>query len=404
MSVTKQAYEDKKLNVYIPQLERLDDRLDMFMEEDQRQFFIVRAHRYGVPIYEYCNGLSTNDYGIKQDSISCVFSITKPVAAVLIMKLQEDGLLDISDPMGRYFECFQGEGKSEMCVWHFMTHTSGIVEEKFEKFKNDYVQKEYGLSRGENISNEEYEEFEKKLNEKMGLNENANYDERNLIFLKKFKPEKGPGQVMSYCNLGYRFLGKLVQKISGMSIEEYGRKVLFDPLGMVDSHFILPHEKWHRVAGRNEKCVDYQYVNSENCFTNDRASGGLKSTVIDMCRFGDMLLGEGTLDGVRILSPASVREMSKNHNYMLSENDPWSSWGLGFNLRSTKKDDAGVLRSACSLEHGGACGHKFLADPEYGVSISIFTGEYDSPVFTADHVEVKNIYYAINNMIIAAMN
>ena len=404
MPATKKAIENKKLNLYIPQLERVDERLDMFMEEDQRQFIIVRAHRYGVPIYEYCGGVSANDSGIKQNTISCVFSITKPVAGCLIMKLQEDGLLDISDPMCRYFDIFEGDGKEGICIWHLLTHTSGLVEDEFHKYQNEYLQKEYGLSWPENATDDEYRAFEKLLNQKMGLDESADHYERMKILFKGFKPEKGPGQIMSYNNFGYMMIGKLIEKVSGISIDEYSRKVLFAPLGMKDTHFILPKKKWARAAARNEKCNGHDFLHSERLFTNDIASGSLKSTVADMCRFGDMLLGNGKLDGVRVLSPASICEMKKDHNYKLSEENPWSSWGLGFNIRTTKKDDAGVLRSAFSLEHGGAFGHKFLADPEYGVTICVFTGEYEAKVFNGEHAKARNIFYSINNMIIAALD
>jgi len=404
MPATKQAREDKSLKIHLPQLERVDARLDMFLEEDQRQFIIVRAHRYGVPIYEYCGGVSTNDYGIKQDTISCVFSITKPVVAALTMKLLEDGLWDIYEPVGNYIDSFKGEGRDGICIWHLLTHTSGITDDGFAQHQLDFIEKEYGLTLPENASVEECRALEEQVREKMGIDKDTGYFGSCEVFLRSFKPEKEPGQLMSYNSLGYAYLGKLISRLSGMSIEDYGREALFDPLGMKDTHFILPKEKWPRVAGRNDKCTDYDYMNSERCFNNDNGGGGMKSTVIDMCRFGDMLLGGGTIDGARVLSPASVREMGIDHNYRLTATNPWDSWGLGFNVRSAKKDDAGVLRSAHSLEHGGWGGHKFMADPERGVTITMFTGEYRGDVFTGDHPKPRNIFYIPNNMIIAALN
>jgi hypothetical protein len=88
--------------------------------------------------------------------------------------------------------------------------------------------------------------------------------------------------------------------------------------------------------------------------------------------------------------------MSRNHNHKLSAINPWDSWALGFNLRGQKKDDAGVLRSEVSLEHGGMCGCKFIADPVCGISIAVMTGEYKVPC--------KNVYFPINNMIISALD
>lgn len=180
-----------------------------------------------------------------------------------------------------------------------------------------------------------------------------------------------------------------------MSINEYSRKVLFEPLGMKDSFYSLPEDRFFRVAGRNERCLEHAWLNTEDHYKWPGAMGGLKTTVIDMCRFGDMFIAGGTLNGVRVLSPVSVREMCRDHNCQLSAKNPMDSWGLGINIRSLKKDDAGVLRSERSLEHGGMCGHKFLADPEYGITISIFTGEYDPPG--------KNIFFPIHNVILSAL-
>lgn len=93
---------------------------------------------------------------------------------------------------------------------------------------------------------------------------------------------------------------------------------------------------------------------------NTQAQNGLKTAVVDLCRFCDMVLSQGQLNGVNILSPASIREMSENHNFDMK--NAWDTWGLGWNLRGRKKDDAGVLRSAVSLEHGGWVGSKVLCD------------------------------------------
>lgn len=394
MPSTTQAIENKNLKLCIERFEYLDKLLDDFILKDHRQFIIVRAHRYGVPIYEYCGGVSTKEYGINQDTISCVFSITKVVTSTLIMKLQEQGLLDIGESVSTYLDCFKG--KEDIQIWHLMTHTSGIDDEEFGAFKNDYLEK-LGLKRPEkNDPQEIQDEFDIKLKKALGLSETTSIEECYDFMYTLYKPTKKPQEVMSYCNTGFYYLGKLIEKVSGVSLNDYSRKVIFEPLGMNDSFYCLPEEKFHKVAGRNERCCEHEWINTEDHFKWPGAMGGLKTTVVDLCRFGDMLLAKGTLDGVRILSPASVKEMWKDHNHKLSKNNPFDSWGLGFNLRSTKKDDAGVLRSANSLEHGGMCGHKFLADPEYGITISIFTGEYSG--------SFVNVFYPINNVIISALD
>ena len=104
---------------------------------------------------------------------------------------------------------------------------------------------------------------------------------------------------------------------------------------------------------------------------------GVKSTVVDMSRFGQMYLDEGVFDSRRILSKASVRTLTANHNTGLPlayHNggifDP--AWGLGWNMGS-KKDDAGMLRSASSFEHGGFGCVKLLCDPQVDIVAAFFT-------------------------------
>ncbi|MHC1694089.1 MAG: serine hydrolase domain-containing protein [Eubacteriales bacterium] len=396
MPATIQAYDNKSLKVNTLRLDYLDELLQSYIDKDCRQFIIVRAHRYGVPIYEFCGGVSTKEYGIKQDTISCVFSITKSVTSTQIMILQEQGLLDIAEPVCTYLDHFRGGDKESVLIWHLMTHSSGIDDNGYRKFRDDYIS---GLGLdipGDNASQEEEDEFHRLLAVKLGLPENASEYERSNALFALYQLPCPPGERMMYSNTGYAHLGRIIEKVSGKSLNDFSREFLFGPLGMDDSYFCLPPELFHKVAGRSERCSETPWINTPDNFTWPGAMGGLKTTVIDLCRFGDMLLNGGALDGVRILSPASIREMSKNHNAILKQGSEWDSWGLGFNLRGTKKDDAGVLRSVLSLEHGGMCGHKFIIDPVCGVSISVFTGEYSPPG--------KNIFCRINNLILSAMD
>jgi CubicO group peptidase (beta-lactamase class C family) len=91
-----------------------------------------------------------------------------------------------------------------------------------------------------------------------------------------------------------------------------------------------------------------------------------------------MLVDGGVYDGKRILSRASIRQISANHNEGVpSEEDSnkytqWSAWGLGWN-KAAKKDDSGMLRSAQALDHGGAGGTKILLDADTQMTVALFT-------------------------------
>lgn len=395
MPKTKQAVEQAaKLKLYIPQLDILEEKLLEWTAQDRFQALAVKSMRYGVPIFEGCYGTSTNESGVNMDTIFPVASNTKPVIATLIMILLEEGRLELENPVKKFIPEYDGGGRENIQIWHFLTHTSGIVDDELHQSINDYVKDVLKVERpNDDASDDEWKKYNDNLKKAMGIPEdfenNKLWDTLSLRVELKNKPRT----IMSYCNHGYQMLKEVICAVTGESIDSYAQRVLFNPLGMADSHWILPKEKWGRVLGRNERCSGYGWINSEGNYTRESGAGGLKTTPNDMSRFCEMILGEGRYNNQRILSPASVREMTKNYNTTLS--NPWDAWGLGWNYRGTKVDDAGVLRSERSIEHGGWAGHKFLVDPEYGLSVITYMGEYN---------EGFSDWGRINNMIIAALD
>jgi len=382
-----------ELRINLERFEILDALIDGFIQKEYKQFFVVRAHRFGVPVYEHCAGENTKPYGLTQDSITPVFSCTKPITAVLIMKLQEDGLLDVCDPVVSYLP-WMGEGKEGIQIWHLLTHTSGIIDEDFFKHCENMCEKYFGLKEPEHGAGDEaWKEYGNKVKEKAGLSADASRDEVDHYFLARFTPTKAPHEIMSYGMTGFNLLGDIITAVTGKTLEEYAREVLFSPLGMTNSHFIVPKDKYDQVIGRKEGMQGVPWINSESCMNNMHAQNGLKTTVVDLCRFGDMVLAQGEIDGKIYLSPASIREMSDNHNADLD--GFWNSWGLGWNVRGKKKDDAGILRSATSLEHGGWAGAKMICDPVYDLSLAIFSGEPDPvPKYCLNNI-INVIYSAM---------
>lgn len=385
--------QDTNLFINPERFDVLDALIDSFIEKEYKQFFIVRAHRFAKPIYEYAAGENSKPFGLKQDSITPVFSCTKPITAVLIMKLQEDGLLDVCDPVIHYLP-WLGAGKEGILVWHLLTHTSGIVDEDFFTFRTDFCKKAYGLVQpSDEDSHEAWDEYHNKIREKIGLSENATEDDANHFFLERFTPAKAPHEVMSYGMTAFNLLGDIITAITGQSIDDYAREALFKPLGMNNSHFIVPESKYDQVIGRKEHALGYPWINTQNCMDNIHAQNGLKTTVADLCLFNDMVLAQGQLNGINILSPASIREMSENHNFDLK--NVWDCWSLGWNLRGKKKDDAGVLRSSISLEHGGWAGSKMLCDPQYNLSVAIFSGEWKKSTKSGVNNIINVIYSSL---------
>lgn len=188
----------------------------------------------------------------------------------------------------------------------------------------------------------------------MGLPECDDIDEidnriDDIITYEMPLPRK-PRKRMSYNSFGYNICKKIIEKVSGKSIDEYASEKLFNPHAMTDSHFVLPKEKWKRVLKRGDGCIGSDWLNTEQCFVNTSGGGGLKTTAADIMRFLEMIRQNGTLDGVRILSPASIRVMTANHNGDMPS--IFDAWVMGWNYCGTKKDDAGMFRSSLCIDHG----------------------------------------------------
>jgi CubicO group peptidase (beta-lactamase class C family) len=214
--------------------------------------------------------------------------------------------------------------------------------------------------------------------------------------------KREPRSNMVYCNYGYQRLADIIKTVTGGSLDEYATKKLFGPLGMKDTAWRMPKEKWDRIIGRIETAVSSEWFNSEENYLSESGSGGLKTTVNDMIRFTQMILNEGALDGIRILSKSSIRHMFINHNEGVpcSEGQEYARWSLGWNLHGNKKDADGILRSKSCIDHTGYGGTKIFVDPEHDLAMVFFAAEtvyYERPEFV-------NINGRIVNIVMSAMN
>ncbi len=212
--------------------------------------------------------------------------------------------------------------------------------------------------------------------------------------------------------------GALVEAVSGMTFGEFLQSRLFGPLGMVDTSFVVPDEKWPRVAqlySPADTAADdiYAAFSSGNDDTVglivadeqwnsgyregaqfEGGGGGLVSTVTDYLRFCQMLLNGGELDGVRLLSPKTVALMTADHTGDLDEPYDEVDPGYGFGLGVAVALDPGAVGEQSSVGTyywGGAAGTRFFIDPEEEL-IGIFMTQ-SIPHRTRLRDEFKNLVY-----------
>ena len=297
---------------------------------------------------------------LQPDAIFWIASMTKPVTSVAAMILVEEGKLDLAAPVHQYLpelkdlmvgvettDPASGETKlalepqkRPMTVEDLLRHTSGLVYED----GNTAVHKLYresGL----------YD---------MGLARDGTLKDF-VSRLARLPLAHQPGEVWEYGHSA-DVLGRVIEVASGQPLDQFLDSRLFQPLGMVDTGFWVPPEKLTRLIDPPAGAAirpDRDVTKPTTLFSG---GGGLVSTAADYLRFCQMLLNGGELDGVRILSPATVRRMTTNalpHDMRFANG---STFGLGFGLRSDAVWSV-VPGSVGSFTWGGVWGTYFWVDP-----------------------------------------
>jgi len=195
-----------------------------------------------------------------------------------------------------------------------------------------------------------------------------------------------PGEKFTY-GLNTDVLGYLVEVVSGMTLDEFFRKRIFQPLGMKDTYFYLPKEKHNRLVSLYSnvngqlKEADPE-VNINGTFYRDfpimnlqmfSGGGGLSSTIIDYAIFLQMMLNGGEYKGVRILSRSAVRLMTQNQIGDISNGS--NKFGLGFGI-TTERGSARSPANEGTFDWGGMFATTYWVDPKEKVVGLFFQNAY----------------------------
>ena len=298
--------------------ERLD-RLHAVMqgEVDQKQLagIVTILARHGKVVEERTYGKKDIASGapMTKDTIFRIFSMTKPVTGVAMMILYEEGKWHPLDPVAKYIpefahlKVFKGVDESGKMILEdpvhpptmreLMTHTAGFT---YGGFGTSLVDKMY---------------LEQQVLQSRSLQD-------MIDKLAKIPLLYQPGTRWVY-SVSMDIQGYIVEKVSGQSLPDFMRQHIFAPLGMKDTGFFVPLEKRNRFATLYRKDQKGELVADATAggVPTDYAAqpamssggGGMVSTAQDYLRFAQMLLNGGELDGVRILSPATVQLMTSNH-------------------------------------------------------------------------------------------
>jgi CubicO group peptidase (beta-lactamase class C family) len=280
-----------------------------------------------------------------------------------MMQLVEQDRVELDAPVARYLPEFTGDGKDRVTIRHLLTHSSGLPSWR-------------------------------------PLYKEAAAADTAIAIVLATPLDTVPGARMVYSDLGAILLGKVVERVSGETLDAYLARHVFGPLGMTSTMYrpdasvhdrVAPTEfdPWRQRHIRGE-------VHDENAFMLGGVSGhaGLFSTAADLTRFARMMLAGGVLDGVRLLRPSTIAQFTAVQDPGLSHR------ALGWETPSGQ-NSAGSAMSARAFGHTGFTGTSLWMDPERGAFVLLLTNRVNP---SRQNTRIGLVRIALADAAIAALD
>ncbi|MDW8205424.1 MAG: serine hydrolase domain-containing protein [Cytophagales bacterium] len=315
---------------------------------------------------------------LDKDDIFRIMSMTKAITSVAVMMLYEEGKFLLDDPIANFIPEFKNPkvlkkliinsrdtsftavpAKNEITIRHLLTHTAGIPYGHPLQIKAGIPQ--FHSTRPLTLS-------------------------QTIPKLAQLPLMHEPGEQFTY-GLSTDVLGYLVEKVSGMSLAEFFRKRIFQPLDMNDTFFYVPKEKQDRLVSLYEEGADgkimphskpaeYADYATQGAQTYHSGGAGLCSTITDYAKFAQMLLNGGRYNGVQLLSRKTIELMVRNQ---IGELTTWrgTKFGLGFEIIDASKATV-LLGSEGIFRWGGMYATSYWIDPKEELIGLFFTQVWPS--------------------------
>jgi len=337
--------------------------IDMIMQQaiDDSVFpgGVVGVMRKGSMVWN--NAYGYHDYtktrSVRNDDVYDLASLTKAMATTTsIMKLVDDGLIDVDDPVAKYISEFNTDEKRDITIEHLLLHTSGLPAFRV------YVDK---------------------------LKTRA-----EIIDAVRNEPlEAAPGVKYTYSDLGFILLGEIVEEVSGLRLNQYVRTNFFYPMGMYSTHF-NPKNIGRWMSSRIPPTeIDITYsrgtvqgeVHDERAWFMDGIAGhaGLFAPARDIAKYAYMLLNSGTYGGHQYLSPEVIELFTSRRSQI-------NKRGYGFDRKSDGFSTAGELTGERTFGHLGFTGTSLWIDPDEEIAIILLTNRtYPSRTYGRDISRIR---------------
>ena len=368
-------------------LDRIDRHFARFVDDGRLAGWLAVVTRRGKIVHVGMRGHRDAEAGlpVTADTLWRIYSMSKPVTSVAAMMLVEEGRLELTDPISRFIPEFgatrvyvKGSALNPVTVpatepirlWHLLTHTSGLTYGFHHAHPVDEIYRragyEWGVPPGTDLA--------------AACSAWAGFP---LVFQ--------PGSEWNY-SVSTDVLGRVVEVVSGQSLDEFFAERIFEPLGMTETTFGTPEQDAERLAALYSPNPETGRF-ARNDLMGAAAlrkprflsgGGGLVSSAADYHRFTQMLLRGGELDGQRVLGDRTVAFMAQNHlpggadleqiGRPLFAESPMTGMGFGLGF-SVVQDPAAskILSSPGEFAWGGAASTAFWVDPVEDLTAMFFT-------------------------------
>jgi CubicO group peptidase (beta-lactamase class C family) len=329
-------------------LGKIQQRMQEYVNAGEAAGIVTMVLRGGNVVQKTAVGVQNIEENrpMREDSIFQIMSMTKPITAVAIMLLCEEGKINLYDEVQTYLPEFRDQMVNAngwlkkpprpIRIGDLLSHTSGMRQMPQGDMKDIHWKMDHTLAEAVASFAKEPLEFE-------------------------------PGAKWLYSNTGFATLGRIIEVVSGQSYESFIQSRLLQPLQMKDTFFYPTSDKLDRIA------IVYTSKDSKMIRAGTQILGGdpgafrkgakypgpeygLFSTADDISHFCQMILNHGTWKGTRFLSPATIEAMREVQTSGMSAGwYPGADYGLAWEIISKPSGVWGLLPLG-TFGHGGAFG------------------------------------------------
>jgi CubicO group peptidase (beta-lactamase class C family) len=363
-------------------LARIGAFLEGFRKRGELAGWVAVAARHGQTAYLDAQGFASleSKTPMRADSLCRIASMTKPITSIAVLMLHEEMRFLLDDPVPAYLPEF----RNPKVAVPSQGSPGGIrlVPASREITIHDLLTHQSGLATGSGPTGELYRHMRSTLPAEYTL---AEFVPKLAALPLNFEP----GTAWEY-GLSTDVCGRLVEVLSGRTLEQFFEERIFEPLGMKDSHFVVPEAKLSRLAtvyraGATKGLEPLPLPSPKPRYLS--GGGGLVSTAQDYLRFCQMLLNGGQLGDARLVSRKTIELMTANH--LGNRSIPigflrGNTFGLGVAVRNSL-GEAGLLGSLGAYGWSGAYNTYFRIDPKEDLILILFVQLFPANNITLQH-------------------